>query len=299
MTLTELQKRLTSDPKPVLLHVLPEEVFDAKRLPGSINACVYEMVFPDRVRELAPDPATPVIVYGAGGESLDAKTALGILRGAGYSAADLFEGGLEAWEAAGLPLEGTGGMVGPETPADGTYLVNADDSAIRWTGRNLFNHHSGTVALAEGKLEIAEGALRAASFTIAMDRIACEDIADTAMNRLLIQHLHTSDFFDVAHHPVATFVSTGCEAIEGATPGRPNFRLRGTFTLRGISRPLDFPIVAAAAGKRVTGQAQISLNRTVFGSHYGSGKFYRFLGKHVVNDLVELHLKIHADRSSD
>jgi polyisoprenoid-binding protein YceI/rhodanese-related sulfurtransferase len=299
MTLTELQKRLAADPRPILLHVLPEEVFEARRLPGSLNACVYEMVFPDRVRELVADPATPLIVYGAGGDSLDAKTALEILRGAGYGAVEIFEGGLEAWEGAALPLEGSGEGIESTIPEDGAYSVDATDSVIRWTGRNLFNHHSGTVALAKGALEIKAGALVSASFEIAMGSIACEDIADTAMNRLLIQHLHTTDFFDVAHHPVATFVSTGCEAIEGATPGRPNFRLQGLFTLRGISRPLEFPIVAAAAGKRVTGQAQISLNRTTFGSRYGSGRFYRFLGKHVVNDLIELHLKIQADRSGD
>lgn len=238
MTLTELQKRLSSDPKPVLLHVLPEEVFEARRLPVSLNACVYEMIFPNRVRELVPDPATPLVVYGAGGNSLDAKTALGILRGAGYSAVEIFEGGLEAWEAAGLPLDGSGEAIGNTIPEDGTYSVDVTDSTIRWTGRNLFNHHSGTVSFAKGALEIKAGALVSASFEIAMDSIACEDLADTAMNRLLIQHLHTADFFDVARHPVATFVSTACDPIEGATPGRPNSHLRGTFTLRGISRPL-------------------------------------------------------------
>lgn len=297
MTLTELQERLAAEPRPVLLHVLPEEVFAAKRLAGSLNACVYEMVFPDRVKELVPDPSTPMIVYGAGGGSLDAKTATGILRAAGYGAVECFEGGLDALAAAGLPLEGSGEVSECAFPTDGTYAVNIDDSVIRWTGRNLFNHHSGTVTLAKGTLAIEGGKLVSAAFEIAMDTIACEDLADAAMNRLLIQHLHTTDFFDVANHPVATFRSTACEAIEGATPGRPNFLLRGVFTLRGIAREIEFPLVAAAQGSRVTGQAQISLNRTVFGSRYGSGRFFRFLGKHVVNDLVELHLKIHADRT--
>ena len=33
-----------------------------------------------------------------------------------------------------------------------------------------------------------------------------------------------------------------------------------------------------------------------YGSHYGSGKLFRFLGKHLVNDHIHLHVKIHADR---
>jgi hypothetical protein len=28
----------------------------------------------------------------------------------------------------------------------------------------------------------------------------------------------------------------------------------------------------------------------------GSGKLFRFLGKHLVNDHIHLHVKIHADR---
>ena len=31
-------------------------------------------------------------------------------------------------------------------------------------------------------------------------------------------------------------------------------------------------------------------------SHYGSGKLFRFLGPHLVNDHIHLHVKIHADR---
>ncbi len=278
MTLTELQKRLAADPRPVLLHVLPEEIFEAKRLAGSLNACVYEMVFPERVKELVPDPSAPLIVYGAGGGSLDAKTAADILRATGYGAVECFEGGLDALAAAGLPLEGSGEMSECAIPTDGTYAVNIDESVIRWTGRNLFNHHSGTVSLAKGRLGIEGGKLVSAAFEIAMDTIACEDLTDAAMNRLLIQHLETTDFFDVTGHPVATFTSTACDPIEGATPGRPNFLLRGVFTLRGIAREIEFPIVAAAQGSRLTGQAQISLNRTVFGSRYGSGRFFRFSG---------------------
>jgi hypothetical protein len=33
-----------------------------------------------------------------------------------------------------------------------------------------------------------------------------------------------------------------------------------------------------------------------FGSHYGSGKLFRFLGKHIVNDHIHLHVEIHAVR---
>lgn len=53
---------------------------------------------------------------------------------------------------------------------------------------------------------------------------------------------------------------------------------------------------ATEDGRRITGQGQFELDRTEYGSHYGSGKLFRFLGKHLVNDPIRLHVKIHADR---
>jgi polyisoprenoid-binding protein YceI len=83
-----------------------------------------------------------------------------------------------------------------------------------------------------------------------------------------------------------------------ATDGSENFRLGGILTLRGVSRPLEFPVVVAADGEgKLTGQAWLDLDRTEFGSIYGSGRFFRFLGQHVVNDIIHLHLKIHASRA--
>ena len=49
MTAHELQTRLQSAEPPLLLYVLPAEVFAAARIPGSRNACVYETAFLDHI----------------------------------------------------------------------------------------------------------------------------------------------------------------------------------------------------------------------------------------------------------
>ena len=296
MTARELQS-LFQSAQPRLIHVLPAEVFAAARIPGSRNACVYEMAFLDQVRTLVPDSTVPIVVYGAGEGSLDAATAAEKLRAAGYSHVQPFDGGLAAWRAAGLPLEGDGHLPQPPVP-DGTFRLDTAQSVIRWTGRNLFNHHSGTVRLASGEIVLRAGRLASARFTIAMDSIANEDLADPALNAMLIAHLHSADFFDVAHHPTAQFTAEAAEKIATCTDGTPNHLLRGTFTLRGISRPLEFPVLIATTedGQRLTGQGQFELDRTAYGSHYGSGKLFRFLGQHLVNDHIHLHVKIHAEK---
>ncbi len=298
MTAVELQNLLTRADAPLLVHVLPEEVFSARRISGSRLACVYEMAFLDQVAELTPDKQLAIVVYGAGGGSLDASVAAEKLAAAGYSQVRVFEGGLEAWSAAGLPLDGEGVL--PTAPVlSGAFRVDAAESVVRWTGRNLFNHHSGIVRLADGNITLRDGELVSARFRIAMDTIACEDIVDSGMSQMLVQHLHSEDFFDIANHPFAEFVADSAQPLAAYTDGTPNYLLRGNFTLRGITRELEFPIlVATADGQHLTAQGLLDLDRTQFGSSYGSGRLFRFLGKHIVNDHIHLHLKVHADTQS-
>jgi hypothetical protein len=42
----------------------------------------------------------------------------------------------------------------------------------------------------------------------------------------------------------------------------------------------------------VVAQAEVSIDRTRWGVVYGSGKFFARLAHHVVNDEVQLHLKL-------
>lgn len=279
-----------------LIHVLPEEHFAQQHLPSAVNACVYEMIFLSKVAELVPDKSAAIIVYGAGAPSLDSRTAAEKLETAGYSNVRDFRGGLTEWLQNGLAVEGAG-LIGDSINPDGLFEVDVETSVVRWTGRNLFNHHQGTVKLAGGRIELQNGALKAARFTLDMNQIVCEDLVDTAYNALLIRHLRDDDFFAVDRFPTAEFICEHAESLPSCTPGTPNYTLHGKMTLRGITKPLSFPaVIAAADADHLTGQTQFELDRTQFGSHYGSGRLFAFLGKHVVNDHIHLHIKLHATR---
>lgn len=298
MNPSALNSLLVSGQPHQIIDVLPEEIHLARHIPGAANICVYETAFLGRVKELAPAPDTVIVVYGAGGNSQDARAAAGKLKAAGYSNVMELDGGFPAWRDAGFPTGGHGVL--PEAAViDGIYQIDAAESVIRWTGRNLFNHHHGIVRLASGEIAASAGVLKSARFVVDMNSIACEDLTDETWNAMLIRHLHDADFFETGRFPTAEFVVDAAAPIAGASAGTPNFTLKGSLTLRGVTKPLEFPsVIATADGSRLTGQAQIEIDRTEFGSIYGSGKFFGFLGKHVVNDHVQLHLKIHADRVS-
>ena len=299
ITARALKDLLDSSNPPKLVHVLPEEVFKARRIAGSCAACVYEMVFLEGVQKVAPDLSTALVVYGSGSPSLDSAAAAEKLAAAGYTDVRDFRGGLTEWEAEGFPIESDGPFVPPLAP-QGKFAINTETSIVRWTGRNLFNHHNGTVKLAGGNLVIQNGKLVSATFTLDMNAMANEDLTDAQWNAMLIQHLRSEDFFAVDRFPTATFVSESATLVESAAPGTPNYEVSGELTLRGVTRPLTFQAVIAAADEaHITGQAQFEIDRTEFGSQYGSGKLFAFLGKHIVNDHIHLHVKINAERSAD
>jgi len=295
-TITAADVRRLKD-NATLIHVLPEEHFARQHLPGAVNACVYEMVFLTKVAECVPGKAAPIIVYGAGAPSLDSSVAAEKLVKAGYTDVCDFRGGLTEWLQNGFAAEGTG-LGGDSARPDGVFNIDVETSVVRWTGRNLFNHHHGTIKLAGGRIEVRDGVLQSARFTIDMNSIGNEDLVDPGHNALLIRHLRDGDFFAVDRFPTAEFVCERAEPLPACTEGTPNYALHGFMMLRGVTRLLSFPaVIAAADADHLTGQAQFEIDRTQFGSLYGSGRLFAFLGKHVVNDHIHLHLLMQARRT--
>ncbi|MBI4772779.1 MAG: rhodanese-like domain-containing protein [Deltaproteobacteria bacterium] len=123
------------------IDTLPSEWYEKRRLPGAKNACVYEVTFPDQIEAIAPDRDHNIVVYGSSFHSYDAAVAAEKLSRLGYRRIYLLEGGVEAWRAAGYPLEGTEPEKIDEPDMtipleDRDYSVDVSKSSIEWTGRN-------------------------------------------------------------------------------------------------------------------------------------------------------------------
>lgn len=76
--------------------------------------------------------------------------------------------------------------------------------------------------------------------------------------------LPTSDWFDAATHPKATFTATRFEKT-----GEGRFVAHGKLSLRGVSRPLDLPFRLKIDGDRAEVSGVTSLDRTAFGVGQG------------------------------
>jgi polyisoprenoid-binding protein YceI/rhodanese-related sulfurtransferase len=274
----------------VLLDVLPPEVFREGRLPGAVNACVYEVTFLEQVKALVPVRGTPVVVYCEGTASRASEDAAERLAAAGYEEVRRFAGGREAWREAAFPFEGRPDEPPEERPRDGTYQVDLERSLVGWVGRNPGGSHDGTLRFKSGRVKVKGGKVAKGTFEIDMKSI---DVADLAgdMADLLKRHLESDDFFAVARHPVARFEITRMAPIEGATPGAPNYEAEGELTLRGVEHPVAFPATAGVRKGELTLEAHFDVDRTRWDVNYGSGKLYARLGMHLVHDHITLQVR--------
>lgn len=103
LTLSQLQERLTANPRLTLLEALPAKHFADSHLPGALH-------FPhDQVQTLAatviPDKNTEIVTYCASASCQNSHIAARLLVQMGYQNVSVFAGGKQAWHDAGLPME--------------------------------------------------------------------------------------------------------------------------------------------------------------------------------------------------
>jgi polyisoprenoid-binding protein YceI/rhodanese-related sulfurtransferase len=272
-----------------LIDILSAESFAEEHLPGAVDICVYEVAFIDKIRAAFPDPNTPLTIYGLNDSTHEAEVAVEKLAAAGYRHVQVLAGGLEGWKAKGGKVEGGAPIQLPS----GRFEIDQAASVVEWMGSNRFNHHLGTVRLGSGSVHIKNGQLAGGRLSIDMTTLQCTDIPDPALNARLIAHLKSDDFFSVDKYPRADLELTDITFRSGVSPDEPNYQVAGDFTLREVTKRIDFTaLVALKADGSFTAQGVLDVDRTLWGANYGSAKFFGRLGQHLVNDEVHLHLKV-------
>lgn len=290
-----LNARLAQNTAPIILDILPDEHFERSRLPNAFNACVYEIEFLEKTAALCPDKSTEIVVYGLSDAYEASQLTYEKLSQSGWERVFVLVGGLEGWIANGLPTQGNGEAPSLQT---GRFEANIEKSVVRWVGRNLLNQHNGTIGLESAHLILENGNLVGGEATLDMNAIVCVDIEDSEMASMLIGHLRTDDFFLVDSYPTSHFSLSSVEAIENVNPGSPNCVIKGVFTLRGHSEPIEFIGTLGSDDASIALQAQFDIDRVLWNSKYGSGRIYEALGKHVVNDLISISFQLIAPAKS-
>ena len=155
-----------------------------------------------------------------------------------------------------------------ETPPvrAGDYALDTSHAKIVWSVSHFgFSTYYGEFTDFDARLTLDPANPQASRLiaTIATPSIATHDDA-------LDTHLRSADFFDVANHPGARFVSTAVRPT-----GPTTAEVTGDFTMLGQTRPLTLDVTFNQAGDNMAGvytagfSATGIIKRSEYGMRYG------------------------------
>jgi polyisoprenoid-binding protein YceI/rhodanese-related sulfurtransferase len=282
--------------KTYLVDTLPEDHFLKVRIPGSKNACVYQVNFLSQVKTITEDLDAEIVVYGSSHRSQDSRIAAEKLQRAGYRRIAILQGGIKGWRAAGQPLEGSvpDRVVDPLTRLSletGIYTLDVQQSVVGWTGRNRNSSHVGTVRFGSGRIAVTEAGFTG-SLTVDMASMENLNLAGDPLQAVLIDHLKSDDFFLVALFPKATFTISEARLRDEPYLTAANCDIVGELSLRDVTRNLSFPATLTTTPEVIYLEAHFDLDRTDWGIIYGSARFFEHLGMHQVFEAISISLRL-------
>jgi len=295
----ELHRWMVEKKNFFLIDTLPADHFQRVRLPGSANACVFEVDFIDQVKAISKDRDGEIVLYGSSGRSMDAIKAAEKLQDAGYRQVNVLTGGIEAWRSADLVLEGEA-VAEPDDPQtllkleDRSYRIDTELSSIQWTGRNANSSHFGNIKISKGELAI-KGEYITGIFDIDMESMTNINLEGDESQPVLIAHLKSDDFFLTRLFPKATFKILDAAPVKKPFATLPNYEIKGQLELRGVDAGQDFwATVTLSPENTLLVEAHFDIDRTRWDIIYGSARFFEHLGMHQVFDLISIEMRIVA-----
>lgn len=190
---------------------------------------------------------------------------------------------------------------------DVKYDVDLGQSVVNWEGYKPTGTHNGTVAITDGKLNFADGALVGGSFTIDLTSIKVLDVTDPDMNAKLTGHLLSPDFFEVEVYPTATFEITEVQAYDGTQidPSKekgdivPTHAISGNLKMKDVVKNLTFNANVVMEGDMFTAQTNMFfIDRVDWNVRYGSKKLFADLKDNFINDEMGIAITLMAMKSS-
>ncbi len=183
-----------------------------------------------------------------------------------------------------------GKKAAPASVAPVALKVDTKASTFNWLGKKVTGEHNGTIGIQSGSLVVNGGKLQGGEFTIDMKTIKCLDLTDAGYNAKLVGHLTTPDFFDVANFPTAKLKIKKATLKSGT-----NYDVTGDLTINGVTQPITFPAVVVVDAKgATTATAKFEVDRTKFGSKFGSKSFFESIGDKMIYDNFQVDVKIVA-----
>jgi len=160
--------------------------------------------------------------------------------------------------------------------------VDASKSKVLWLAKKVGGQHNGDINLKEGTLIFKGKKLVGGNFTVDMTTINTTDLQGEWKGKL-DGHLKADDFFGVEKFPTSTLVFKKIGAKKAAN----TYTIEGDLTIKGITAPVTFDIVA----NKGVANATLMIDRTKYDIKYASKNFGALADK-AIDDEFELKVQL-------
>lgn len=177
--------------------------------------------------------------------------------------------------------------------AQQTFHANPEASTVEWVGKKVTGQHNGELRVQQGTITWGEEGLSGAHVVMDMASITVLDLKPEGAAKLE-GHLRSTDFFNTAEFGTATFSATRVQPKSGAAAGAPNYTVTGNLTIKGITKPVTFDVLASKEQTGVRASGTLVFDRTHYDIKYRSGQFFDALGDRMIEDEVALTFNLTA-----
>ena len=172
--------------------------------------------------------------------------------------------------------------------SSGDYVMDNDNSSIKWTGRELSTKsHYGSLQMMNGSLTVNTDGTINGIIKIDMTTIDCEDLQGRS-KASLERHLRSDDFFSVESHPIATLTFKS----EGGIGAGNKLAFNGELEIKGISHPISFESDVKNVDPKVSALVNMTFDRSKYNVRFRSGTFFQNLGDKLIYDDIEISVDI-------
>ena len=168
------------------------------------------------------------------------------------------------------------------------FIVNNEKSTIYWLGKKITGEHSGYINIVKGKMLIDNNQIIDGNFVIDMNSMTCTDIEDASMNKKLLEHLKSDDFFSTEKYPNSTL-----EIISSTIFSNNKSKVTGRLTIKGKTEPIVFEVLRNNNNYK----AELNIDRSKYDVRYGSTSFFDSLGNRAIDDIFTLKIDLFVNPS--
>ena len=180
-----------------------------------------------------------------------------------------------------------------------TYKVDAESSNIQWIGRKITGAHDGNINILNGEVKEYLGTDNATEikgeFVVDMTSITNNDIESLEYKKYLVDHLNSSDFFDVEMFKTSKLKILSNNPISDQNSAY-NTIITAELTIKGITHEITFPAKITFLKDIATAQGTIDIDRTLFDIRYKSQSYFPDIGDKIIYDNFTLNFVIKAKK---